>query len=216
MEDAWCFLWNVTDEYPKNCQELVERGGLQLFQSIYEENPESWDILMNMLGAMANVSEVPSLQKHFMKTAIIDMLRSSAENQQEENEISYTSTSILCHICANRDIEWVAATPKEHVFDTIRRVVLRWDVNSHWSFIAYRSLLPLLKIAKCFYCPAAQLWAAWALFKLCNDESKYCSMMEEEDGLPLLREICSDPTADTDVKKFAGEAQKLCLIRDDG
>eukprot|EP00118_Oscarella_pearsei_P020839 m.230248 g.230248 ORF g.230248 m.230248 type:complete len:214 (+) comp40057_c0_seq37:1838-2479(+) len=52
MEVACGFLWNITDECPGNCREFVEKQGLQLFQSIYKEQPESWKSLKSILGLL--------------------------------------------------------------------------------------------------------------------------------------------------------------------
>ena len=111
--------------------------------------------------------------------------------------------------------------------------IRRWNIDANRS-INYNSLEPVLRILQNKTCPAAELWAIWALANLTNVSSqsqhsvthcrlipstylccvgsKYCPMVESEGGIPLLKEIFDDVSTEKMTRELAGRTLAICDV----
>ncbi|XP_048586884.1 protein zer-1 homolog isoform X2 [Nematostella vectensis] len=202
LECCWSALWNVTDETPENCALFMENGGMPLFMECKRRLGHHRDLLRNMLGLMGNVSEVDYLRPQLMAYAEVFYELLDSVN---ELEVSYNAAGILCHLASDGPTAWTAETMSLSRDQAMRKLidcVEKWDIGATRQ-MSYRSFGPILRLIPKYETPAIQHWATWALANLCNvDHIKYCRLIVEEDGLPLLEELYSRPETDHRVRNY--------------
>lgn len=74
LEACWSFLWNVTDETPKNCLRFIKADGLELMLSVYQLFPNELEIVRNMMGLLGNISEVKQFRRLIMEQPFVPTL----------------------------------------------------------------------------------------------------------------------------------------------
>ncbi|XP_022084293.1 protein zer-1 homolog [Acanthaster planci] len=201
METAWSTLWNVTDETGDNCEMFLDGSGMELFLKCRETFPNKPELLRNMMGLIGNVAEVPKLRKQLLKYAPVFM--ELLENFSDGIEVSYNAAGTLSHIAADGPEAWTISHPRRcDVLDLMSNAISSWELNTQRN-INYRSFGPILRLLTVFHTPVVQKWAVWALANLCTvSPSKYCKLLEKEDGLKILRELDSDPRTSRSVREL--------------
>ncbi|XP_038046254.1 protein zer-1 homolog [Patiria miniata] len=201
METAWSTLWNVTDETGDNCEMFLDGNGMELFLKCRETFPDKPELLRNMMGLIGNVAEVPKLRQHLLKYASVFM--ELLGNWSDGIEVSYNAAGTLSHIAADGPTAWtISHPPRDEVLQRMSKAISSWELNTQRN-INYRSFKPILRLLMVFHTPEVQEWAVWALANLCTvTPSKYCKLLEKEDGLMMLHELESDPRTMPNVREL--------------
>ncbi|XP_033643619.1 protein zer-1 homolog [Asterias rubens] len=208
METAWSTLWNVTDETADNCQMFLDGKGMELFIRCREAFPDKPELLRNMMGLIGNVAEVQGLRPHLMNYASVFM--ELLGDWSDGIEVSYNAAGTLAHIAADGPSTWSIEHPQRcEVLQQMTTAIDSWELNTQRN-INYRSFGPILRLLLVEHTPVVQHWAVWALANLCTvSPSKYCKLLEKEEGLPLLKEVCNNPRTIPIVRRLAQQTLQL-------
>jgi len=194
METAWSTMWNVTDETPSNCERFLKGGGMNLFLHCKNMFPEKKHLLRNMLGLIGNVAEVPRLRSYLMNSEFVEEFSFLLDSSLDGIEVSYNAAGVVAHLASDGVGAWKMQTPDRNmVLSRMVRAIKRWSIHSKRN-INYRSFEPIIRLLPVIHTPQCQLWAVWAianLTKVCPE--KYCSLIEEEGGLHLIKNILQNP-----------------------
>eukprot|EP01135_Chromosphaera_perkinsii_P011813 Nk52_evm4s2506 gene=Nk52_evmTU4s2506 len=198
METAWSALWNITDETSSNCKIFLDENGIDLFMTVATNYPGQHGLIRNMLGLLGNIAEVQELREKLMKPDLLTALKGMLANCNEGIEISYNASGIISNLLTedsfwsdnNADIS--LSIDREELQQAMSDAILGWDLRSVRS-INYRSLVPILALAKPKLPYSVKLWATWAMCNLCiMYPSKYCPLVKEEGGCGHLAELVND------------------------
>lgn len=204
LECCWSALWNVTDETPYNCSLFIELGGMELFMECKSNMPVSGhrELLRNMLGLMGNVAEVEFLRPHLM--LYVEEFYNLMDNNNYELEVSYNAAGILCHLASDGAQAWTNSTlDRDEAMRNLVQTVEEWNIEATRQ-MSYRSFQPILRLLPRFDTPAIQHWGAWALANLCGvDAAKYCILVRDEKGIPLLEDLAKHPATLPRTKELA-------------
>ncbi|XP_053676518.1 protein zer-1 homolog [Anopheles nili] len=204
MEVAWSTMWNVTDETAKNCERFLDGRGMEYFLGCLKTFPDRDALLRNMMGLLGNVAEVkelrPRLMTHEFITEFSDLLDSSSDGI----EVSYNAAGVLAHIASDGLNAWTISKPARHnVLMRMVEAIERWDLSAERN-INYRSFEPILGLIRCYHTPQCQHWAVWALANLTKVyPTKYCRVVEQEQGIELLQELIDHPQPYPRLKELA-------------
>lgn len=183
------------------------------------------------MGLLGNVAEVQRLRYRLMTTEYITVFGELLDSQSDGIEVSYNAAGVLAHITSDGANAWNISEPSRE--DVLNRMILaieRWSLSTERN-INYRSFEPILGLIKCFDTPACQLWAVWALANLTKvsfkdivfDEiflnfniflqvypQKYCRLVEEEHGIPLLEDLINHMETCDKLKELAQMVLDQC------
>jgi len=188
MEFGWSAIWNITDSVTDNCQVFVNNGGIQLFMRCKERFLGNLELMRNMVGVLGNVAETPSLRNNLMTKDIMEefgfLLRSN------DPEISFYAGGVLANMTSQGEAVWDIEYPsRNNILTSLGEVITTWDLELDKS-INYRSLSPILHLAKVDHTVQCQLWAVWAMANLTTVmPEEYCRMVVEEGGLTVVEDI---------------------------
>ncbi|XP_055378563.1 protein zer-1 homolog [Condylostylus longicornis] len=204
MEVAWSTMWNVTDETAINCKRFLDGKGMEYFLTCLRIFPDRHELLRNMMGLLGNVAEVKWLRPRLMTTEFIDVFSDLLDSESDGIEVSYNAAGVLAHIASDGDAAWVIETPtRANVLVRMVKAIELWNLTSERN-INYRSFEPILSLVRCYDTPACQHWAAWALANLTQVyPTKYCTLLEQENGREILSELIEDPRPYKRIKELA-------------
>ncbi|KAL0279693.1 UNVERIFIED_CONTAM: hypothetical protein PYX00_001192 [Menopon gallinae] len=204
LQMAWSTMWNVTDETAYNCQKFLEGNGMELFLSCLSMCSGRDELLRSMMGLLGNVAEVEHLRPRLMSEQYITVFADLLEFLSDGIEVSYNAAGVLAHMCSDGPEAWTVREPKREV--VLKNMVIaieKWDLHVE-RIINYRSFHPILGLLKVRHTPECQHWAAWALANLTTVyPKKYCSLVENDGGIPLLEEVIQSDTAYQRIKELA-------------
>ncbi|KAG0730508.1 Protein zer-1 [Chionoecetes opilio] len=231
LEIAWSAMWNVTDETPVNCLRFLNGEGMRYFQkclkaSVANTFPDKPELLRNMMGLLGNVAEVKDLRHRLMTPELLTTFADLLDSNSDGIEVSYNAAGVLSHIASGGAEAWTIDCPtRAEVLERMVAAIERWDLASKRN-INYRSFEPILRLLEVHHTPQCQHWAAWALANLTRVyPEKYCSLVEEEGGIPLLQALLASPTPYSRIKNLAKivivqcqhykELEKTCVRKED-
>lgn len=207
LDCLWSALWNVTDDTPSNCEDVIEKGILELFKKCYHQFPERNELHRNMAGLLGNISEVDYLRKHLATEDLIHIFCALALVPDSGVEVGYNACGILSNLLVD-DSDILKNFDQKTLRDKIRESVLSWDIDVARN-INYRTFKPLLALLTCPTEPEAHLWVIWALHNLCERDVKYVVMIRREGGVEMIREVMNK-TTDEHLKRMASEVVEKC------
>ncbi|XP_076034318.1 protein zer-1 homolog [Oratosquilla oratoria] len=213
LEIAWSAMWNVTDETPVNCKRFLDGKGMTYFQQCLKKFEDKPELLRNMMGLLGNVAEVSSLRGRLMTTTLITTFADLLDSPSDGIEVSYNAAGVLSHIASDGHHTWTIESPtREEVLERMVAAIERWNLSAKRN-INYRSFEPILRLLKVTHTPQCQHWAVWALANLTRVyPDKYCSLVEEEHGLDLLRNQELFVNSYQRIKDLASIVIKQCEI----
>ncbi|CAH0547370.1 unnamed protein product [Brassicogethes aeneus] len=211
LEVAWSTMWNVTDETPSNCRKFLECNGMEFFLSCLEKFPDKEELLRNMMGLLGNVAEVQELRHYLLTSEYLEVFSNLLDSRSDGIEVSYNAAGVISHIASDGPEVWNVANPsRAAVLKKMVSAIERWDISSQRN-INYRSFEPILYLVKVYHTPECQYWAVWALANLTKVyPEKYCSLIEKEGGLDLLKKLMKTPGPPCAVKLLAGIVVENC------
>ncbi|KAK4292197.1 hypothetical protein Pmani_035017 [Petrolisthes manimaculis] len=204
LEIAWSAMWNVTDETPVNCLRFLDGQGMIYFQKCLKEFPDKPELLRNMMGLLGNVAEVKELRSRLMTSELLTTFADLLDSNSDGIEVSYNAAGVLSHIASGGAEAWTIEHPtRSEVLERMVAAIERWDLASKRN-INYRSFEPILRLLEIYHTPQCQHWAAWALANLTRVyPEKYCSLVEEEGGVELLKALLASPIPYQRIKALA-------------
>ncbi|CAF0977812.1 unnamed protein product [Adineta ricciae] len=210
VEVAWTLLWNITDETAENCRRFIEdNNGLQAYYDCLELWSDKRDLVRNMLGLLGNVAEVKELRHYLITPMHMEKFRMLLTRSiQNDIEIPYNCGGILANILSDGPEAWAIGSKIEQyvVNQDMYDAVQTWDLRRQRT-INYRSLAPILRLLNENYPSGCVMWAVWAMTNLTTVlPEKYCTLVRNENGEPLLTQILySDKLSDA-IKNLAQAA----------
>ena len=131
-----------------------------------------------MIGLFGNIVEVPSLRPKLMTEEFVEEVTPILEWAMETSELSYAATGVLAHLASDGPKAWTISKPKrEDVLGKMSRAINSWDLMSKRS-INYRSLTPIISLARESQTVECQMWAVWTLASLTSVSPEiYCRLM---------------------------------------
>ncbi|XP_071445512.1 protein zer-1 homolog [Hetaerina americana] len=211
LEVAWSTLWNVTDETAINCQRFLDGRGMEFFLGCLSTFPEKEELLRNMMGLLGNVAEVKTLRPRLMTSHFVSVFSDLLDSCSDGIEVSYNAAGVLSHMASDGPGVWSINSPRRE--DVLRRMVSaieRWDLTLERN-INYRSFEPIIYLLQVYHTPECQHWAVWALANLTRVyPTKYCSLVEAEGGLALLKEVMTHGEPYPRIKELAAMVIEHC------
>uniref|UniRef100_A0A1A9V408 Protein zer-1 homolog n=1 Tax=Glossina austeni TaxID=7395 RepID=A0A1A9V408_GLOAU len=204
MEVAWSTMWNVTDETAINCKRFLDGRGMEYFLRCLNTFRERDELLRNMMGLLGNVAEVKWLRPKLMTQKFIEVFAELLSSESDGIEVSYNAAGVLAHIASDGPVAWTIREPsREKVLTSMVEAIRRWDIKSERN-INYRSFEPILGLVRCYETPQCQHWAVWALANLTQVyPDKYCLLVEQENGIQILKELITHPSPYEEIKEIA-------------
>lgn len=211
MEVAWSTMWNITDETAVNCERFLDGRGMEYFLGCLHAYPEKDELLRNMMGLLGNVAEVKRLRPRLMTTEYITVFAKLLDSCSDGIEVSYNAAGVLSHIASDGEETWNIETPlRSEVLFQMVRAIERWNLKTERN-INYRSFEPILGLVRCYETPECQHWAVWALANLTKVYPlKYCSLVEDENGIELLSRLVEHPSPYDRIKQLAQMVLDAC------
>ncbi|XP_059218203.1 protein zer-1 homolog isoform X1 [Stomoxys calcitrans] len=215
MEVAWSTMWNVTDETAINCKRFLDGRGMEYFLRCLNVSNctfrERDELLRNMMGLLGNVAEVKWLRPKLMTQKFIEVFAELLSSESDGIEVSYNAAGVLAHIASDGPEAWTIKEPSRgDVLVSMVNAIMRWDIKSDRN-INYRSFEPILGLVRCYETPQCQHWAVWALANLTQVyPDKYCQLVEQENGIQILKELIDHPSPYEDIKKIARMVIEQC------
>ncbi|XP_070563136.1 protein zyg-11 homolog [Ptychodera flava] len=193
-------LWSLTDELPGICTVFINAGGYDLYLLILNTFYEEAVIQKRALGLFSNVAEVKALRPQLMTEDLMHHVRIAIE--ESGIEVAYFAGGILALLTSEDSQAWSLPTEtKTQLLRALYDRVIEWG-DYTGRLVAYRSFRPIIYLLTCQRNPGAQLWAAWTLWHTCAKKpERYCSMLQTEGGLEVLRELLHKPDLDGEVKR---------------
>ena len=131
-----------------------------------------------MIGLFGNIVEVPSLRPKLMTEEFVEEVTPILDWAMETSELSYAATGVLAHLASDGPKAWTISKPKrEDVLGKMSRAINSWDLMSKRS-INYRSLTPIISLARESQTVECQMWAVWTLASLTSVSPEiYCRLL---------------------------------------
>ncbi|UJR26229.1 hypothetical protein I4U23_007572 [Adineta vaga] len=210
VEVAWTLLWNITDETPENCRRFIEdNNGLQAYYDCLELWSDKRDLVRNMLGLLGNVAEVKELRHYLITPMHMEKFRILLKRSlQNDIEIPYNCGGILANILSDGFEAWTinSSIEQQVVNQEMYDAVQTWDLRRQRT-INYRSLAPILRLMNENYPSGCVMWAVWAMTNLTTVlPEKYCTLVRNENGEPLLTQILYSDKLSEAIKNLAQAA----------
>ncbi|XP_044731573.1 protein zer-1 homolog [Chrysoperla carnea] len=211
LEVAWSTMWNVTDETPLNCRRFLDAKGMEYFLDCLKGFPDQEELLRNMMGLLGNVAEVKSLRPRLMTYQYIQVFSNLLGSSSDGIEVSYNAAGVLAHMASDGPSVWLLSQPnRQEVLDRMTNAIERWTLTTERN-INYRSFEPILNLVQAYHTPECQHWAVWALANLTTVYPvKYCSLVQQEGGISLLRELLNHEEPPERVKSLASIVIRNC------
>lgn len=204
MTYGWRFLWNITDETPENCKLFCAANGLEVFRKCYESFKAEKILVRNMVGAIGNIVENDDLRHGLMKKEYCEIFLNLLKSQDESIENSFNSCGVLANLVGDGEKCWKdIRVSREDGMQKMVETISKWPLDSCFC-INYRSFCPILRLLPLYHAHASQHWAVWTLACFTKmDGMKYCPMVRDEGGVPLLEELAANPATNTDIQILA-------------
>eukprot|EP00055_Hartaetosiga_balthica_P012861 m.63830 g.63830 ORF g.63830 m.63830 type:complete len:1011 (-) comp8088_c1_seq11:163-3195(-) len=182
FELCWMFLWDITDENPIACEALLEMECTTYVKNALKQLNRV-GIVRNVMGLVANISEVDSLRHALIDDDLFELLFLCLA-QIEDLEVEYNTTGVLCHLLTHPSALSNITLVKK-ISSTVIDAVDKWDPAADRN-INYRSLRPIFFLLSRSEI-ALQYWAVWALQNLCLiNPGRYCQMCFNEGGYMIV------------------------------
>ncbi|XP_058408417.1 protein zyg-11 homolog A isoform X2 [Diceros bicornis minor] len=181
-------LWNLTDESPAACKHFIENQGLAIFIQVLENN----------------IAEVRELSSKLVTEDVVKHVSSLLHSK--EMEVSYFAAGIIAHLTSDSQPWMSRDLQRTALLQDLYATIQNWPSSSckMTALVTYRSFKAFFPLLGNFSQPEVQLWALWAMYHVCSkNPSKYCKMLVEEEGLPLLCDIREHSEADPQAQKIA-------------
>ncbi|XP_054275660.1 protein zer-1 homolog [Macrosteles quadrilineatus] len=218
LEVAWSTMWNVTDETAINCERFLDGGGMELFLKCLNLFPEREELMRNMMGLLGNVAEVKHLRGRLMVRRYIQVFSELVNSVSDGIEVSYNAAGVLSHLASDGEAAWRKGCPdREVVLSNMVVAIDKWSLETERN-INYRSFEPILQLARVRHTPQCQHWAVWALANLTKVyPDKYCTLVEAEGGVEILKELILDDSPYEKTKELAHLVLEHCRkFKEDG
>ncbi|XP_064477027.1 protein zyg-11 homolog B-like [Ornithodoros turicata] len=186
-------LWNLTDESPKTCSVFLSMGGMDLFLHVLELFIGENAVETKVLGLVNNIAEVPHLRRDLLTDNFLGILIKLLHSSHID--VSYFAAGIVAHLASDGPDRWtVTCVSLDEMLTELGQVVQSWK-SPETEMVAYRSFNPFFPLLRCPNAYQVQLWAVWAMHHVCSKNPKrYCSMLLQEGGTNVLRDILSNPS----------------------
>ncbi|KAI4891270.1 hypothetical protein NFI96_016468 [Prochilodus magdalenae] len=198
-------LWNLTDETPNACRNLLNQG---LLSSQHRNSLETYvfdsSVQQKVLGLLNNVAEVEDLREELMEEDLLEYILALLHSPVMEVGVSYFAGGVLANLTSSRGPDWRLDTElRNTIIDKLHSSVMSWTPPED-EVVSYRSFQPFYPLLHRSQPSGVQLWALWGIQLVVRQNvCGYNSLLENEGGLQTLRELTSDPSVHADVHSLA-------------
>ncbi|XP_055057547.2 protein zyg-11 homolog isoform X3 [Misgurnus anguillicaudatus] len=209
LKFALSALWNLTDETPTACRHFIECQGIELYMELLESYQTVTSIKQKLLGLLNNVAEVEELRVELLDEELVEHMVTLLSSSTEEVEVSYFAGGVLAHLASVNGPTWsLDAELHSTVLDELHSSVLTWSFPQR-EMVSYRTFQPFFHLLQVSQYPGVQLWALWAIQLVCSQNAaQYCSKLNAEGGIEMLKVLSSHPDIHSDVKWLADNVLK--------
>ncbi|XP_058408419.1 protein zyg-11 homolog A isoform X4 [Diceros bicornis minor] len=161
-------------------------------------------IQSKVLGLLNNIAEVRELSSKLVTEDVVKHVSSLLHSK--EMEVSYFAAGIIAHLTSDSQPWMSRDLQRTALLQDLYATIQNWPSSSckMTALVTYRSFKAFFPLLGNFSQPEVQLWALWAMYHVCSkNPSKYCKMLVEEEGLPLLCDIREHSEADPQAQKIA-------------
>ncbi|XP_046882915.1 protein zyg-11 homolog isoform X2 [Hypomesus transpacificus] len=203
LKFALSALWNLTDETPTASRHFIQCQGLELYEEVLESYYSESSVQQKVLGLLNNIAEVEELQGNLMEEDLLEHILSLLQGPQVEVGVRYFAGGILAHL-TSREAAWTLDEElRATILEQLHSAVMTWTPPER-EMVSYRSFHPFLSLLQTSQPSGVQLWAVWAMRLVCSQNAaQYCSMLQEEAAVDLLRALTSHPDTHVDVRGLA-------------
>eukprot|EP00041_Stephanoeca_diplocostata_P029164 m.854214 g.854214 ORF g.854214 m.854214 type:complete len:834 (-) comp23502_c2_seq2:381-2882(-) len=215
LELCWTFLWNITDETPRNVARFIAHAGIDTMLCSLETFPTVVALRRNVMGLVTNIAEVPACRTELMQERVLQLLHTCLVDGPNDLEVAYNVAGTLCHVLSDGEAFWLACgrTPelRRCLLSALATAVGGWTMAIE-RWINYRSLTPIVRLLQPSLEEEVHMWATWALASLCMvDRDKYCAMCAFEGVVDALEQLqCTTPGPSAWVRERIAITLALC------
>lgn len=201
---ALSVLWSLTDECPTASHHFIQCHGLELYQELLETYHRESDIQKSVLGLLNNVAEVVDLRIDLMDEDLHEYLLSLLDGAGVDISVRYFAGGILAHLLSTGESNWTLDLDlRDIILRKLHSAILTWTTPEE-EMVSYRSFRPFYPLLHSSQPTSVQLWAAWAVHLVCEQNaSLYAEMLQEEGGLDIVKELITHPDTHDDVRRLA-------------
>ena len=182
------FLWNLTDESEPCCTRFVVLGGVDLLLSCFEQFILNADAVSAVLNIYGNLSEHEVLHKDLLTTTAVNMLMYVLHNcTMRQKHLPERSCRILS-LLSSSSTPWPRdCLSKDQTSALVMETVKQFNLHEVLR-VNYNSLMPQITLLTQKVSKAAKYWAIWCLNSLTSRETRYCTMLVHDGGIPVLKQ----------------------------
>ncbi|EGD77140.1 hypothetical protein PTSG_12591 [Salpingoeca rosetta] len=139
VQHCWLFMWNITDESPAICRlALADPDCIRLLRVTMQADWAGQPTVHNIMGFLANVSEVPELRPRFFELNLVSLIVDAITRHTGQGlAVTYNATGIICHLATHVTL-WEGHDPSlETALEAVRTCIDEWSITTS-SQINYR------------------------------------------------------------------------------
>ncbi|KAM4604622.1 protein zyg-11 homolog isoform 2-T2 [Polymixia lowei] len=187
LKFALSALWNLTDETPTAARHFIQCQGLELYEEVLENN----------------VAEVEGLQGDLMEEDLLEHILSLLRDSQVEVGVRYFAGGILAQLASRPEAWTLDEELRATILEDLHASIMSWAPPER-EMVSYRSFGPFLPLLQTSQPSGVQLWAVWAIHLVCSQNTPhYCSMLQNEGVIDLLKALAAYPDAHSDITRVA-------------
>ncbi|XP_058408421.1 protein zyg-11 homolog A isoform X6 [Diceros bicornis minor] len=194
--------WLCKHENPKMQTMAVSITSILALQLSPEQTAQLQEELF--MAVKNNIAEVRELSSKLVTEDVVKHVSSLLHSK--EMEVSYFAAGIIAHLTSDSQPWMSRDLQRTALLQDLYATIQNWPSSSckMTALVTYRSFKAFFPLLGNFSQPEVQLWALWAMYHVCSkNPSKYCKMLVEEEGLPLLCDIREHSEADPQAQKIA-------------
>ena len=208
-------VWNICDDLPQNCRHVVNFEEFDVVDFLVDFgntfiNKE--DAVTSVIGPLGNIAEVTELRNNLRKPKLISFLAKTLKIDSMGDVICLTSSRLICNLSMDEGAVWpVEGIVRQQLLTAMYHAMKQLSIqpNMH-RLISYRSLAPLLDLARCTHSPEVMYFGVWRLASLCIEHTRYANMLQNEGGLELLSALEVPAGFEDDFKPLVDTIQEKC------
>ena len=189
LSNTLSFLWNLTDESEPCCTRFVLLGGVDLLLTCFEQFILKADVVCKVLNICGNLSEHEVLHKDLLTTTAVNMLMYVLHNfTMRQKHLPERSCRILSLLLSSSSTPWPRdCLSKDQASALVMETVKQFNLIEVMEG-NYNSLVPQITLLTQKVSKAAKYWAIWSLNSLTSRETRYCTMLVHDGGIPVLKQ----------------------------
>ncbi|KAM8849393.1 protein zyg-11 homolog isoform 2-T2 [Spinachia spinachia] len=209
LKFALSALWNLTDEIPTAARNFIECQGLELYGDVLQSYDTEPSVQQKVLGLLNNIAEVEELQAELMEEHLLRHVFSLLQDSQVEQRVRYFAGGTLAQLVSRPEAWTLDSELRSTIAKQLHASVMTWT-QVEGEMVSYRSFRPFCPLLQTWQPSGVQMWAVWAMHRVCIQNTSHHSHVTEKDGVTeRLRALAAHPDTHSDVK---GLSQSILRI----